>query len=398
MIHSHAIDIVTKLVAHGHTAYFAGGWVRDFVMKHPSDDIDIATSASPAQILDLFPRTLLVGLQFGVVIVLIDGHPYEVATFRKDLEYVNGRTPKQIEPASPKVDAQRRDFTINGMYYDPLEDKIHDYVGGMEDIERRVIRAIGNPYQRFFEDRLRMVRAFRFASRFDFHIDRDTEEAIRENAAGLFPSVAMERIWQEFSKMGAYPRFDRALLGMHRLSLLPVIFPDLASIPLHEMEQRVAPLKNYPENAPKALFLHELFPQSSRDDLVDLCRYLKISNQETDDLIFYVQNLPFDLSLSRYESTRFYADSRSDLALMIYASRLDKPDPFLKAHQKKRDALAWHIDRIQRKAPVVSSKDLFEVGVPKGIQMGVLLKEAEKIAIEQDIKEAKTVLKILKLC
>lgn len=398
MIHSHALDIVTKLVAHGHTAYFAGGWVRDYVMKHPSDDIDIATSASPAEILDLFPRTLLVGLQFGVVIVLIEGHAYEVATFRKDLDYENGRTPKQIEPATPRIDALRRDFTINGMFYDPLEDKIHDYVGGMEDIEKGIIRAIGDPYQRFFEDRLRMIRAFRFSSRFDFRIDLDTEDAIKENAMRLFPSVAMERIWQEFSKMTAYPRFDRALLAMHRLSLLPVIFPELDSVPLHEMENRVKPLKNYPENAPKALFLHELLPNSTVDDILEIGRYLKISNKEINELVFYQQNFPYPIHLARYPSALFYAHPLSEMCLKIYAARLSNPEEFLKSHREKQKSLEWHIERLVNKTPLVSSKDLFDVGIAKGIQMGNLLKEAEKIAIEQDIKDTKTVLEILKLC
>jgi len=129
---AHARAIVTKLVRTGYIAYFAGGWVRDYVMGHPSEDIDIATNASPAEIMDLFPHTILVGLAFGVVIVVIEGHQFEVATFRKDVGYLDGRHPSGIEMSTPQEDALRRDFTINGMFYDPLEEVIHDFVQGGE--------------------------------------------------------------------------------------------------------------------------------------------------------------------------------------------------------------------------------------------------------------------------
>ena len=146
-----ALRIVQKLNMAGYTAYFAGGWVRDHVMGRESDDIDIATSASPEKILDLFPRTLVVGLSFGVVIVMMEGHPFEVATFRTDIGYSNGRTPDGILFSSPREDALRRDFTINGMFFDPVEKKIYDYIGGMEDIHKGVIRTIGDPYERFLK-------------------------------------------------------------------------------------------------------------------------------------------------------------------------------------------------------------------------------------------------------
>lgn len=150
--------IVLKLHRAGFIAYFAGGWVRDYVMDHPSEDIDIATDATPAQIMDLFPHTVLVGLAFGVVIVVSDGHQFEVATFRKDLHYADGRHPQGIEMSTPREDALRRDFTINGMFYDPIEELIHDFVHGQDDIRQGIIRTIGDPYERFFEDRLRMLR------------------------------------------------------------------------------------------------------------------------------------------------------------------------------------------------------------------------------------------------
>ena len=165
-----ATSIVKKLQDAGYLAYFAGGWVRDFILKKPSDDIDIATSASVDEVQRLFPKTIPVGVAFGIVIVVQDNHQFEVATFRKDRGYVDGRRPVGIDPASPEEDAQRRDFTINGMFYDPIQDKIFDYVDGMKDLKKGIIRAIGDPNARFLEDRLRMMRAVRYSTRFDFPI------------------------------------------------------------------------------------------------------------------------------------------------------------------------------------------------------------------------------------
>ena len=260
----HAKAIVAKLTRAGYTAYFAGGWVRDYLMGHPSEDIDIATNASPAEIMDLFPHTILVGLAFGVVIVVIEGHQFEVATFRKDLHYIDGRHPQGIEMATPIEDALRRDFTINGMFYDPLEEVIHDFVHGQEDIRKGIIRTIGDPHERFFEDRLRMLRAFRFSARFAFAIDPETQEAIRENADKLFPAVAMERVWQEFNKMVAYPRFDQAIVEMHRLTLLDVIFPEIAGMHIKELRQRVKNFSHFPPNCPTILLSHGNFNCSFR--------------------------------------------------------------------------------------------------------------------------------------
>ena len=171
-----ATAIVRKLVAAGYTAYFAGGWVRDYLMGHPSEDIDLATDAPPEKIIDLFPKTLLVGVAFGVVVVIVDGHQFEVATFRRDIDYADGRKPSKIELSTAEEDAFRRDFTINGMFYDPLTNQILDYVGGQEDLKKKIIRAIGNPHKRIQEDRLRMIRAVRLSCRFDFQIEEKTKE------------------------------------------------------------------------------------------------------------------------------------------------------------------------------------------------------------------------------
>ena len=223
-----AKEIVQRLSQAGYTAYFAGGWVRDYLMKHPSDDIDIATDAPTEVILQLFPRTILVGLSFGVVVVVMKGQQFEVATFRRDIDYTDGRKPTRVERSSPEEDASRRDFTINGMFYDPVEEIVHDYVNGTADIKLGVIRTIGDPYLRFSEDRLRMIRAVRFSARFGFVIDQDTQEAILANAETLFPAVAMERVWQEFCKMVRFPNVDHAMIELHRLGLASRDLPSVA--------------------------------------------------------------------------------------------------------------------------------------------------------------------------
>lgn len=393
-----AIEIVKTLKRHGHIAYFAGGWVRDKIMGKASDDIDIATSASPEEVLDLFPRTLLVGLQFGVVIVLMDGHQFEVSTFRKDIEYTNGRKPLRIEQTGPKEDALRRDFTINGMFYDPIEEKIHDYVGGKEDILRGVVRTIGDPLERFTEDRLRMIRAFRFAARFGFNIEPETQEAIRASADTLFPAVAIERVWQEFTKMHAFPHFHQALKEMHRLGLLQVIFKKLQGVHLKEIEKRVSPIQHYPEGVPTAIFLVELFPEASLEELETTAKDLKVPGKEIDFILYYKSMFPFKIHEKRQLSANFYAHRYAPLCLLIYAARLDEKEKeyFLMTHKLEQESLQAHVDRIATKAPLIQSGDLLKEKIEPGKTMGMLLKEAERLAIELDIHNKQDLLDHLK--
>ncbi|MBI2962971.1 MAG: CCA tRNA nucleotidyltransferase, partial [Deltaproteobacteria bacterium] len=167
--------VVERLRRAGHVAYFAGGCVRDHLLgRPPVGDFDVATSARPEAVQRLFPRTVAVGAQFGVILVLHDDVRVEVATFRADEAYVDGRHPVAVRFTTPEEDAARRDFTINGMFADPFTWQVHDFVGGREDLARRLVRAIGDPRRRFDEDKLRLVRAVRFAARLGFAIDAET--------------------------------------------------------------------------------------------------------------------------------------------------------------------------------------------------------------------------------
>jgi poly(A) polymerase len=395
-----AKTIVIKLVKAGYIAYFAGGWVRDYVMGHPSEDIDIATDATPAQIMDLFPHTILVGLAFGVVIVIWEGHQFEVATFRKDLEYKDGRHPQGIVLSTPREDALRRDFTINGMFYDPLKEEIHDFVHGREDILHGLIRTIGNPYERFQEDRLRMLRAFRFSSRFGFTIDKETQQAIFENADRLFPSVAMERIWQEFNKMAMYPRFDQAVVEMHRLTLLDVIFPELKELHIHELRRLVEAYHRFPKNCPAIFYLIVLMPHLNKDQKIEMGIRLKVSNRDL-KWIEYLEHLTTLIKTSEKDLYAWaYAFANPDYFLVVEVIAatfsVDKGKALLSELKNLYEQLESHIYRIQQKRPLISSAILQANGIKAGKQMGLLLKEAEKLAINKNYQDSQVLLDVLK--
>lgn len=394
--------IVEKLVDKGFIAYFAGGWVRDYVMGHPSVDIDIATDAPPALLLDLFPRTILVGISFGVVVVVLEEHQYEVTSFRRDISYSNGRKPDQIASGSPEEDAQRRDFTINGMFFDPITEQIFDFVGGLADLKQGIIRSIGNAYDRFVEDRLRMVRAVRFASRFGFVIEEQTRQAIVANAYSLFPAVAIERIWQELTKMAMGPQFEGAIIELHHLGLLQEIFPELSLVHLHEIRRRVKSYVNFPENCPPILYIVELFPEASLLELLEMCRRLKgpISNDKLVALLIEGRKLSKELVEDFLTPwVYFYAQPFHEVCLQVIAARYAERErkEFLLQHARRYLLLKSHIERVIAKKPLVTAAMLQCRGISPGPLMGSLMKKAEQIAIERDLHDASKVLALLHL-
>jgi len=195
-----AISIVKRLREAGYQAYLAGGCVRDYLLGKSPQDYDIATDAGPEAVQKIFPQTVAVGTQFGVILVIVDGEAFEVASFRYDGPYLDGRRPSHVRFASMEEDILRRDFTINGMMYDPIEDRVIDLVGGQKDLSRRLIRAIGRPVDRFQEDRLRMVRAVRFAASLRFAIEETTFQAIQQHAATI-TGISWERIGEEVTRI-----------------------------------------------------------------------------------------------------------------------------------------------------------------------------------------------------
>lgn len=225
-----AIAIVKRLVKKGFESYFAGGYARDQLLGFTnSDDIDIVTSASPKQISEIFDRVIGVGEQFGVMLVVENGYTYELATFRTDIGTSDGRHPQQIIFSDAKTDAQRRDFTINGIFYDPLEDKYFDFVDGTKDLKNGIIRTIGNPDHRFTEDYLRLLRAIRFAARFSFSIEPGTWKSIQQKAAHI-TKVSPERVFQELNKMLLGPNPEKAFRFLEKSDLLMMVLPEVQSL------------------------------------------------------------------------------------------------------------------------------------------------------------------------
>ena len=224
-----ALGVVRKLLSAGYEAYFAGGCVRDMLLGRRPGDYDIATDASPGQIKSLFRRVLMVGARFGVAVVLKGDQQVEVATFRSDVSYSDGRRPDSVRFSSPAEDALRRDFTINGMFYDPLSDEVIDYVGGRDDLAAGIVRTIGVPAERFAEDYLRMLRGPRFAIRLGFDLDGATAREIARKSANI-TSISGERIFDELSKMLSGPAPAMALEMLDELGLASEILPELFDV------------------------------------------------------------------------------------------------------------------------------------------------------------------------
>ena len=314
-----SLEVVKTLRRHGHDAVFAGGCVRDMLMNREPSDYDVATSAQPDEVLKLFERTFAVGRQFGVVVVVVDSHNVEVATFRTDGPYTDGRRPDFVRFSDREGDVRRRDFTVNGLLCDPLTGEIIDLVGGRADIEAKLIRAIGDPVKRFQEDRLRLLRAVRFAARLDFEIEPETRRVIRESA-GTIVTVSAERIADEFRKMLVDSRRSCALTLMDELGLLEHLLPEIVAMkgvqqglthhPEGDVFQHTLLTLRHLENPSFELALATLLhdvgkPVTARpvegaifvrhaavgEEIARaICRRLKLSNDETDRVTWLVRS------------------------------------------------------------------------------------------------------------
>lgn len=301
-----AVDVVRKLRDAGHQALWAGGCVRDLVLGVEPKDYDVATTATPEQVRDVFGKryTVPVGISFGVVLVVgpRSAGQVEVATFRREGEYVDGRRPESVEFCTPEEDAHRRDFTINGMFYDPLEQRVLDYVGGESDLQRGVIRSIGSALDRFNEDKLRMLRAVRFTARFGFELEDATAAAIREHASGLLV-VSIERITQELRQMLTHPSRRRAVELALDLEVWPVILPELPLDDDRETTlQMLAELNDPSADTALAVLCRHLSAEAANR----LGRKLKLSNEERGELVWLIEHQndlddPAGLPLSQFK-------------------------------------------------------------------------------------------------
>lgn len=283
-----ALRVVQRLREHGHEALWAGGCVRDMLLGRPPSDIDVATSARPEELIRLFRRTRKVGVQFGVVLVRQGPWWIETATFRQDVNYEDGRRPERVIFTSAEEDARRRDFTINGLFYDPLHEQVIDYVGGQDDLKAGVVRAIGNPADRFAEDHLRMLRAVRFTARLGFQLDPATGQAIREHADRLV-RISAERIREELDRMLSVPSRPRAFLLMAELGLLPYLWPESHWTP-EGMARSAAVLQAMDPGVDFIAGLAAMLCDRSPAEVGRIARALRCSNQEREHLAWLVAN------------------------------------------------------------------------------------------------------------
>ena len=345
-----ALAVVRRLREAGHDPYFAGGCVRDQLMGREPKDYDVATDAPPNRVRELFTKTDAVGAAFGVILVRQRRSMIEVATFRTDGSYADGRRPTEVTFSTAEEDAKRRDFTINGVFFDPIENKVIDYVGGQQDLKDKVLRAIGHPDDRFAEDHLRLLRAIRFAARFDLVIEPATDEAIARHASHL-ARISPERIAEELRLMLTPPTRARAWVELQRYALDVVVFRFLQtrSQPAHAevsagrrtVFERVSPGQSIPFGLALAAAAVDValvrlrdvsdWPDLSVRQVVKALRQaLRVSNEVSDELEGTLYGLEFLLKGSSPTVAgikRFLARPTAPLTRALFAALPEELTP-----------------------------------------------------------------------
>ncbi|MGC1482007.1 MAG: CCA tRNA nucleotidyltransferase, partial [Chthoniobacterales bacterium] len=414
---SAAVQIVRRLRDAGHVSYFAGGCVRDHLRGETAHDIDIATSAHPEQVTSLFPRTIAVGAQFGVIIVLEGGAEFEVATFRSDSQYLDGRRPESVSFTDARTDAQRRDFTVNGLFYDPLADEVLDYVGGKADLAARTLRAIGDPADRFREDKLRVLRAIRFAATLDFQIDPTTWDAVRANATAIH-AVSPERIRDELIKIFTAPSRVRGFDLLDSSGLLRILLPAVADLAGCEQPPEFHPegdvfvhtrlmLDLLPPDASTELVFGVLFhdigkPPTSFTDETGRIRFnghehvgaematrilkdLRFPNREIDDIVALVKNhMAFkDVQNMRVAKLkRFLARDTFDDELELHRVDCTSSHGLLDNHTFLIERREEFANEPLIPPPLVTGHDLIALGLTPGPAFKAILDAAQTAQLE----------------
>jgi poly(A) polymerase len=362
-----AEKVVAELAKAGHVALFVGGCVRDMLMKRVPKDFDVATSARPQDVLKLFRRTQKVGAKFGVVLVRIGAHPIEVATFRADGDYEDGRHPTEVRFTDDKEDAQRRDFTINGLFYDPASKTVIDHVGGQKDIEAGIIRAIGDPRLRFTEDHLRILRAIRFASRFDFRIEPKTWSAMVELAAQL-KRISPERIRMELEMMLPPAGRARAFRDLCACGALTYLFPEAQSV-LADAKVIGSVLAELPDpsefDLALATILHRLTPKQADS----ACQALRCSNQTRKTVTWLVARQdslmkPRDVNLADLKLRM--AHPAFGLLMALMRAKLKAANDSMSAYRTITSRAAAIAEEDVAPPPLLSGDDLAKLGLPAG--------------------------------
>jgi putative nucleotidyltransferase with HDIG domain len=426
-----ATKLVRRLRESGFLAYFAGGCVRDALLRKQPKDIDIATDAKPDDVQKLFARTVAVGAKFGVVRVLEEGVEFEVATFRSDGVYLDGRRPVSVTFSSPGEDARRRDFTINGMFYDPVEDQVVDFVGGRSDLERRLVRSIGEPNERFSEDHLRLLRAVRFAAALDFEIAPATWKAVTENAYQI-TTVSQERIRDELVKIMADSHRVRGFDLLDQSGLLQNILPEVSRMQGCEQPPQFHPegdvyvhtrlmLSLLPANASPLLalsvLLHDIgkpltysfdevdqrirfngHDQVGAEMAMEIMTRLRFSNEEIETVVEAIrnhmvfkdtpnmrpaklrrfmgrQNFPLELELHRVDCLGSHGDLQT-YDLLVTKQKEFENEPIIPP-------------------PLLTGRDLIALGLKPSPRFGEILEAVQTAQLDGEIRDRPGALKLL---
>ena len=371
-----AIKIIKQLNRNGFQALLAGGCVRDMLMRRPASDYDVATDAQPNDVIKLFRRTLKVGAKFGVVIVLLEGQQVEVATFRTEAGYADGRHPSVVKFTGAAEDASRRDFTINGMFYDPLKEKVIDYVDGKADLKKKLVRTIGKPKERFGEDYLRMLRAVRFSTQLGFAIEPATWSAIRSNAKRI-TKISGERIAIELEAILVNPNRSSGTSMLAKSGLAEAIFPGFTG---KRAEFAVSVLGQLRKKVDFALALASLFAGCPTEFARQKCQILKLSRSQNKHIKFLLANrgklLDDQMALSRLKMilAEPYFWDLYELQRAIQKAAPDGAEGIAALGRlRKRIKDLGDIDL--RPKPLLNGHDLIRLGAVPGSGLGQLAEE-----------------------
>ncbi len=426
---SFATSIVQTLRQHGSQAYLVGGCVRDLLLQREPKDYDVATDATPEQVMRIFPETYAVGVQFGVVLVPVPdaaeisgdvpskSQAVEVATFRSDIGYSDGRHPDEVRfSRDPREDVARRDFTINGMLLDPVTGDVLDFVGGRDDLKAGIIRTIGDPEHRFAEDKLRMLRAIRFAARFEYGIEPATFAAIRKLASQV-EVVSRERVRDELTRMLTEGNARGAFLMLDETGLLAHVLPEISA--MHGVQQppqfhpegdvfvhTLLLLENLPRPCPMTLawgaLLHDVgkpatfrvAPDRIRFDnhvevgvkiAEEICRRLRFSNHETEQILALVDNhMRFGVATRMKESTlkKFLRLPRFDEHMALHRADCLASHGNLATYEFIRQKREEIPPEKIRPSPLVTGEDLIAQGHAPGPKFREILTAVEDAQLE----------------
>jgi len=414
-----AIEIIETLLKAGHEAYLAGGCVRDKLRGVSPKDYDIATSANPETIQKLFQKTIPVGIQFGVILVILDKLSFEVATFRSEGGYTDGRRPTRVSFTTLEEDAKRRDFTVNGLYLDVGKNKVIDFVGGQKDLQKKVLKTIGETESRFLEDHLRMLRAVRFSVQLGFEMDDKIHEVIKKRA-DLIQKVSQERIREELIKTLTSPNPAQGLRLLDELGLLIHIIPEVET--LKGVEQ---PAQFHPEgdvyvhtlmlleqlSSPRielamGALLHDIAKPATfvrAEDRIrfhghdklgakmarDICKRLTFTNEHTDLICSLVdQHLVFKDVTNMRQSTlrRFIGQDHFDIHMELHRIDCMASHKILDAHQFCLEKKAEFDALPPPPKKLVSGHDLAKMGFAPGPEMGKILRATEDAILEGEVQ------------